>query len=55
MEDIIAAQLKCIANYAKDYDDESDYGTNESLRVGKVQSFENLYGVQGSFRYLNID
>lgn len=34
---------------------ETKYGTDESLRLGKPIDFESLFGMEGSFRKLNVD
>lgn len=41
----------------RDYIRESEelYGTDEHLRPGKPIDFENLFGMEGSFRKLNVD
>ncbi|KAH8239426.1 hypothetical protein KR032_004206, partial [Drosophila birchii] len=37
------------------WEEENNYGTDESLRVGQPVDFESLFGMQGSFRQLNVD
>ncbi|KAM7345709.1 alpha-tocopherol transfer protein-like [Cochliomyia hominivorax] len=41
----------------RDYfkESESNYGTDESKRLGKPIDFESLFGMEGSFRKLNVD
>ncbi|XP_065367110.1 alpha-tocopherol transfer protein-like [Calliphora vicina] len=41
----------------RDYfrESETKYGSDESLRPGKPIDFENLFGMEGSFRKLNVD
>lgn len=41
----------------RDYIRESElnYGTDESLRLGQPIDFESLFGMEGSFRKLNVD
>lgn len=31
------------------------YGTDEKLRVGKTVNYDNVFGVDGSFRKINVD
>ena len=35
--------------------EESKYGTDEKLRPGKPIDFDTIFGVEGSFRQLNVD
>lgn len=40
------------ASYFKE---EDNYGTDESKRAGKPKTSEDLFGIEGSFRKLNVD
>ncbi|XP_017127135.1 alpha-tocopherol transfer protein [Drosophila elegans] len=44
-----------ILAYRNYWEEEKNYGTDERLRVGKPVDFESLFGLQGSFRQLNVD
>ncbi|KAH8380347.1 hypothetical protein KR009_010147, partial [Drosophila setifemur] len=44
-----------ILAYRSYWEEENNYGADESLRVGQPVDFENLFGLQGSFRQLNVD
>lgn len=37
------------------FKEEDNYGTDESKRIGKPKTSEDLFGIDGSFRKLNID
>lgn len=41
--------------YADYFKENTNYGTNESLRPGKPIDFESIYGWGGSFRKLDMD
>ncbi|SPP84770.1 alpha-tocopherol transfer protein [Drosophila guanche] len=53
--EIIAEWEQRILAYRSYWDEENNYGTDESLRLGKAVDFESLFGLQGSFRQLNVD
>lgn len=40
------------ASYFKE---EDNYGTDECKRAGKPKTSEDLFGIEGSFRKLNVD
>ncbi|XP_017017793.1 alpha-tocopherol transfer protein [Drosophila kikkawai] len=44
-----------ILDHRSYWEEENNYGTDESLRVGQPVDFESLFGLQGSFRQLNVD
>ncbi|XP_075166390.1 alpha-tocopherol transfer protein-like [Haematobia irritans] len=53
--DIIAHWEKKFLEYRDYFVDDAKYGTDEHLRPGKPIDFENLFGMEGSFRKLNVD
>ncbi|XP_002026122.2 uncharacterized protein LOC6601034 [Drosophila persimilis] len=53
--EIIAEWEQRILAYRGFWEEENNYGTDESLRLGKAVDFESLFGLQGSFRQLNVD
>lgn len=56
VQDIIDHWEKKILEY-RDYflEDESKYGTEEKKRIGKPKNAESLFGIDGSFRKLEVD
>ncbi|EDW93406.1 alpha-tocopherol transfer protein-like [Drosophila yakuba] len=54
-EEIVAAMEKKLDEYADFFQENTKFGTDESLRPGKPIDFEGLFGVEGSFRKLNVD
>ncbi|KAL7734718.1 hypothetical protein ACLKA6_011007 [Drosophila palustris] len=44
-----------ISAYRNYWVEEKNYGADESLRPGKPVDFESLFGMEGSFRQLNVD
>ncbi|XP_068142172.1 alpha-tocopherol transfer protein [Drosophila tropicalis] len=44
-----------ILAYKGYWEEEKNYGTDERLRPGKPIDFDNLFGMEGSFRQLNVD
>ncbi|XP_016966846.1 alpha-tocopherol transfer protein-like [Drosophila biarmipes] len=53
--EIVAAWEKKLDEYSDFFKDSPNYGTDESLRPGKPIDFEGLFGIEGSFRKLNVD
>ncbi|XP_017014306.1 alpha-tocopherol transfer protein-like [Drosophila takahashii] len=53
--EIVAAMEKKFDEYSEFFRDNANYGTDESLRPGKPIDFEGLFGIEGSFRKLNVD
>ena len=44
-----------ILSYSEFFKENEKYGTNEKLRVGKPIDFDSIFGMDGSFRKLNVD
>ncbi|XP_075166391.1 alpha-tocopherol transfer protein-like [Haematobia irritans] len=55
IQEIIDAWEKKFFEYRDYFKDDAKYGTDEHLRPGKPIDFENLFGMEGSFRKLNVD
>jgi len=53
--DIQAEAEKQLLSYKNYFAEESKYGVDEQLRPGKRVSADSLFGVEGSFRKLDID
>ncbi|XP_017840751.1 alpha-tocopherol transfer protein [Drosophila busckii] len=53
--EIVKDWEKRIDAYRDYWVEEQQYGTDESLRAGKPVDFESLFGLEGSFRQLNVD
>lgn len=47
--------MKKVEEYSSWFDEDSKYGTDESKRPGKPNSAADMFGVDGSFRKLNLD
>ncbi|XP_002135405.1 alpha-tocopherol transfer protein-like [Drosophila miranda] len=55
IEDIVAAWEKKFDEYEDFFQANATYRTDESLRPGNPIDFEGLFGIEGSFRKLNVD
>lgn len=55
LEDGINTWEKKLLNYKEYFEEEAKYGTNEKLRRGRPVDSESLFGIDGSFRKLDID
>ncbi|XP_026326979.1 alpha-tocopherol transfer protein-like isoform X2 [Hyposmocoma kahamanoa] len=55
IEEIVDYWVKKIEEYSKWLDEEERYGTDESKRPGKPKTSEDMFGVEGSFRQLQMD
>lgn len=53
--EIIAEWEKKFQEYSDYFKEDAKYGTDERLRPGKPIDFDNLFGMEGSFRKLNVD
>ncbi|XP_017487127.1 PREDICTED: alpha-tocopherol transfer protein-like [Rhagoletis zephyria] len=55
IKEIISYTNKQLDDYREYFKENVNYGTDESLRVGKPIDFESMFGVEGSFRKLEVD
>ena len=55
IEEILVYWEKKFMEYREFYLEEESYGTDEKKRPGKPKSAESLFGVDGSFRKLDVD
>ncbi|XP_065367111.1 alpha-tocopherol transfer protein-like [Calliphora vicina] len=53
--ELIAEWEQKILSYRDYFLEEANYGTDEHLRPGKPIDFDNIFGMEGSFRKLNVD
>ncbi|CAD7012619.1 unnamed protein product [Ceratitis capitata] len=53
--EIISHTNKQLDENREYFKENKNYGTDESLRLGKPIDFDNLFGVEGSFRKLEVD
>lgn len=55
IEQLVKDWEQRILAYRQYWVEENNYGTDERLRPGKPVDFESLFGMEGSFRQLNVD
>uniref|UniRef100_A0A182PGB9 CRAL-TRIO domain-containing protein n=1 Tax=Anopheles epiroticus TaxID=199890 RepID=A0A182PGB9_9DIPT len=55
LKDITANWEKKILSYREYFLEEDQYGTDERKRVGKPKTADSLFGMEGSFRKLEVD
>lgn len=55
IEELIKDWEQRILAYKQYWVEENNYGTDERLRPGRPVDFESLFGMEGSFRQLNVD
>lgn len=55
VEEITEHWRNKVKEYSSWLDDDFKYGTDESKRVGKPKTAEDMFGVEGSFRQLQVD
>ncbi|XP_037813921.1 alpha-tocopherol transfer protein-like [Lucilia sericata] len=53
--EILAEWEQKFLSYRDYFKEDAKYGTDEQLRPGKPIDFDNLFGMEGSFRKLNVD
>lgn len=55
ISDIIAEWETKLRSYREYFLEDSQYGTEETKRVGAPIDFESVFGIDGSFRKLSVD
>lgn len=55
IKDMVAVWEKKILSYSDYFAEDEQYGTEERKRPGKPKDSEALFGIEGSFRKLNVD
>ncbi|XP_053661311.1 retinol-binding protein pinta-like [Anopheles marshallii] len=55
LQEITSIWEKKILSYREYFLEEDQYGTDERKRVGKAKTAESLFGMEGSFRKLEVD
>nr|XP_022919892.1 retinol-binding protein pinta-like [Onthophagus taurus] len=55
LQDIISYWKSKVESYAEWYKEDEKYGTDESKRLGKPKTSADLFGIEGSFRKLDVD
>lgn len=55
LQDIIDKWVEKIESYRDFFKEEDQYGTDEKKRPGRPKNAESLFGIEGSFRKLEVD
>lgn len=55
VEEIVAEWDKKLDQYRDYFKNSHQYGTDEKLRPGKAIDFDSMFGIDGSFRKLDVD
>lgn len=55
IEEIVAAGEETLMKYREYLAEQKQYGTDEKLRPGQPINFDAIFGVDGTFRKLEVD
>lgn len=55
IEDIKKSTWDTFVRYREYFMEDSKYGVDEKLRVGPATDYDQIFGVEGSFRKLQVD
>lgn len=55
IQEILSFWVERLKNMQDFFDEEETFGTNEAKRKGKAMNSETIFGIDGSFRKLNVD
>lgn len=55
IQEIVDAWAKKIISYRDYFKEEDQYGTDEKKRPGRPKNADSLFGLEGSFRKLEVD
>lgn len=55
IDEIMQEWEKKMDQYSEYFKKNAEYGTDEKLRPGKAVDFDSMFGIEGSFRKLDVD